>query len=496
MKRNAFSGTSRRDFIKTSGILAAGTILAAQAAPRVHAAESNTIKIAIVGCGGRGGGAVRQALNADPNVVLWAVADTFQDRAFGMAGAVQADLENRDQAKKFDVADDRRFFGFDAYKKAMDALDPGDVVLLTTPPGFRPLHYAYAVEKGLHVFAEKPVAVDIPGLKWLQESNKKAKEKGLKIGVGLNNRHYLRTEETVKAIQDGRIGDVVATYVYRMHSPHRVSPIGNRTPLEQQLRNIFCFTWTTGGFIVDALIHNLDICCWAMGKGDAANIPVACQGYGGRTVRTDQDELIDLACCDFFFEDGRRMTMHTKCIPNTWASFQGVVHGSKGSAVLGEGVGDPKMFSDYNAIKERGDGIIWTPNSPGNDSYQTEHDRLFQAIREDQAWNEMDRGIDATFIPILGRMAVDTGQFLTAEKAWSSKYECVKNVADMNFDTPAPATPDENGNYPMPIPGQTDYWQDEPITNFTAAPAEGTPRRRQGGQGQGGQGRQRRQEQQ
>ena len=458
MNHNAISGTSRRDFLKTSGIVAAGTFLASQSVPRVHAAESNIIKVAIVGCGNRGAGAVRQALNADDNVVLWAVADTFEDKSFGMAAALKADLENREQAKKFNVADDRRFVGFDAYKKAMDSLDPGDVVLLTTPPGFRPLHYAYAVEKGLNVFAEKPVGVDIPGLKWLRESNKKAKEKGLKVGVGLNNRHYLRTAETVMAIQDGKIGDVVSTFVYRMHPPHRVSPIGDRTPLQQQLRNIFCFTWTTGGFIVDALIHNLDICCWAMGKGDDANIPVACQGYGGRTVRTDQDELIDMACCDFHFEDGRKMTMHTKCIPDTWSSFEGIVHGTKGSAVLGEGVGDPKMFADYNADKNRRRGAIWTPESSNNDSYQTEHDRLFKAIRDNQTWNEMERGIGATFVPILGRMASDTGQLVTAEMAWSSTYECVKDVANMTFDTPAPVLPDENGNYAMPIPGQTKYW--------------------------------------
>ncbi|MCL2119735.1 MAG: twin-arginine translocation signal domain-containing protein, partial [Planctomycetaceae bacterium] len=142
MNRNAFSGTSRRDFLKTSGIVAAGTLLATQTAPRVHAQESNTIKIALVGCGGRGGGAVRQALAADPNVELWAVADTFQDKSFGMAGALKADLENKDQAKKFAVADDRRFVGFDAYKKAIDSVGKGGVVLLCTPPGFRTLHFA------------------------------------------------------------------------------------------------------------------------------------------------------------------------------------------------------------------------------------------------------------------------------------------------------------------------------------------------------------------
>ena len=458
MNRKILSNTNRRDFLKTSGVLAAGTVLASQWAPRVHAAESNTLKVVIVGCGGRGSGAIRQALNADPNVVLWAVADTFEDKANNMSRALKADLESRDQGKKFNVTDDRRFVGFDAYKKAMDTLSPGDVVVLATPPGFRPLHYAYAVEKGLNVFAEKPVAVDIPGLKWLQESNKIAIEKGLKVAVGLNNRHYYRTEEAVKAIQDGQIGDVVSTFVYRMAPPHNLSPIGNRTPLEQQLRNIFCFNWTTGGFIVDALIHNLDICCWSMGQGEDAKMPIACQGYGGRVVRKDKDELIDTAMCEFIFDDGRKMTMHTKCIPNTWGCFQGVVHGTKGSAVLGEQVNEPKMFSHYAASKG-GRDAIWTAKAGGNDSYQTEHDRFFKAIRENQPWNEMERGIGATFVPILGRMAVDTGQYVTSDLAWSSEFKYIEDVANMSFDKPAPVMPDENGDYAQPYPGKTIYWK-------------------------------------
>ena len=457
MNREVLSNATRRDFLKTTGVLAAGTVLASQWAPRVHAAESNVIKVAIVGCGNRGAGATRQALAADPNVVLWAVADTFKDKADGITNAIKADLESRDQGKKFDVADDRRFVGFDAYKKAMDTLAPGDVVILATPPGFRPLHYAYAVEKGLNVFAEKPVAVDIPGLKSLRESNEIAKAKGLKVAVGLNNRHYFRTEEMVDAIQKGKIGDVVSTFVYRMHPPHSIGPMRNRTPLEQQLRHIFNFNWTTGGFIVDALIHNLDICCWAMGDGQDAKMPVASQGYGGRVVRKDKDELIDNAMCEFIFDDGRKLTMHTKCIPNTWSCFEAIVHGTKGSAIVGEGVGDPKAFSHYNASKG-GNDPIWTPEARGNDSYQTEHDRFFKAIRENQPWNEMERGIGATFVPILGRMAVDTGQYLTAEKAWSSNFQYVEDIANMSFDKPAPVLPDENGNYAQPYPGRTTYW--------------------------------------
>jgi predicted dehydrogenase len=450
MNRNAFSGTSRRDFLKTSGILAAGTLVATRVAPRVNAEESETIKVARVGCGGRGSGAVRQALNADPNVVLWAVADTFQDKAFGMADALKADLENRDQAKKFNVTDDRRFVGFDAYKKAMDSLDPGDVVLLTTPPGFRPLHFSYAVEKGLNIFAEKPVAVDIPGLNWLKESNKIAVEKGLKVGVGLNNRHYYRTAETVNAIHDGKLGEIMSMWVYRMHPPHGFRPFG-RTPLEDQLRNIFTFDWTSGGFIVDALIHNLDICCWAK-----KSLPVAAQGQGARIFRQEKDQLMTQAAVEYFFEDGSRMMMQTKCYPNIWSPFQANVQGTKGTAVLGEGVGNPAIYTKYNAKKFEPFDASWSASAQGNDSYQTEHDRLFKAIRDNQPWNEMGTGINATFVAVLGRMAAATGQYITDDAAWSSTAALAPNIADLSFDKPAPVMPDADGNYPQPIPGVTE----------------------------------------
>jgi predicted dehydrogenase len=332
----------------------------------------------------------------------------------------------------------------------MDTLNPGDVVLLATPPAFRPLHYAYAVEKGLNIFAEKPLAVDIPGLKSLRESNKKAVEKGLKVAVGLNNRHYLRTEETVKAIHDGKLGDLTSLWVYRMHPTHKIGDIGNQSPLEHQLRHIFNFNWTTGGFIVDALIHNLDICCWAIGQ-----LPVSAQGQGGRLLRTAKDQMIDHAAVEYRFADGRRMMMFAQTIDNTYADFESIIHGTKGSAVVGEGVGEPKMFADFNAQRQRKDNAFWTPESPANNSYQTEHDRFFKAIRNNQPWNELERGIDATFTPILGRMAMETGQWVTAETAWNSTFEYVPNIANLSFDGPFPLVPDENGNYPQPIPGVT-----------------------------------------
>ena len=438
---------TRRTFLKQTGIFAAaGTVLAGSIVPRVHADENSVIKIGFVGCGNRGMGAVRQALDADPNVKLFAVGDVFPDKAQGAVKALKNDLEKQGKEQKFDVPPERTFDGFDSYKKAMDTLSPGDVVLLTTPPAFRPLHYAYAVEKGLNVFAEKPVAVDVPSLKSLLETNKKAAEKGLRVAVGLDKRHYFRTEDAVKEIHDGKLGELYSFHVYRCHPAHKIGPRGNRTPLQQQLRKIFNFNWTTGGFIVDALIHNLDICHWVNQQ-----LPVAALGMGGRLFRRDKDDLIDNACVQYSFADGKKMHMFTVTMDSVWTGFRVVVHGSKGCAVLGEGVADPKFFKDWNG--ELAKDPFWVPQSEANNMKQTHHDRFFKAIREKREWNEMQRGIDATFTSILGRMAIETGKYVTAEEAWSSTFQ-YGDYGALTFDGDSPCMPDENGDYKIPIPGK------------------------------------------
>lgn len=439
-----FSQDNRRVFLKKAGLLTAGTFLAGNFAPKVHAGENNTIEVALIGSGSRGGGAIQQALSADSNVKLKAVADVFKDKTNAIFNHLKESMP-----EKLDMSEEQCFVGFDAYKKAIDVLKPGSVVVMAAPPGFRPLHMDYAVRKGMHVFAEKPLAVDIPGLRSLKETYKMSQEKNLKIGIGLNNRHYQRTAETIDAIHEGKLGDIVSLWVYRLQSTHHLRERRNQSLLEFQLRHIFNFNWTTGGFIVDALIHNLDVCTWAIGQ-----IPVAAQGQGGRIIRTSKDELIDHAAVEYIFADGRKMMMQTKNMDNTWACFRATVHGTKGCAAVGEGVGDPRIYGDYSEKN-----VIWSPKSAWNDSYQTEHDRLFKAIREDQDWNELERGIDATFTPILGRMAVDMGTYLRADAAWTSDFEYAPNLAEMDYDSPAPAQPDENGNYPVPVPGVTRYVQ-------------------------------------
>jgi len=438
--------SGRRDFLKQSSLGAVGAVLATSAmnVPFVHAAEHNTIKVALIGSGNRGQGAARQAVAADPNAVLWAVSDAYPDRSQGAVRNLRTDFTNRELGHKIDVTPERTFDGLDSYKAAMDTLEPGDVALLTSPPAFRPLHFAYAIEKGLHVFAEKPVAVDIPGLKSMRETNEKAKAKGLKVGVGLNNRHYFRTQETIKAIHDGELGALYSFLVFRCHAAHGLGQRGDLTPLQHQLRRIFNFNWLTGGFIVDALIHNLDICCWANQK-----LPVAALGMGGRLFRRDQDDLIDNANVQYMFDDGKIMHMYTVTMNNTWNGFRAVIHGEKGSAFVGEGVPNPRFFQSWD-----GQRPFWTPQSAQNDSYQTEHDVLFKAIRGNTDWNEMDYGIDATFTPIMGRMAIETGQLVTAEEAWNSTFEYAPNIAELTMDSDSPVMPDANGNYPIAVPGR------------------------------------------
>jgi predicted dehydrogenase len=439
---------SRRTFLKQTGALAAtGAVLASSAIPKVHAASGDTIKLAIVGCGGRGMGAAQQALSAnnDPNLKFWAAADVFPGKAQRASEDLKKDLESQEKGHMVDVSPDRTFSEFDGYKKAMDCLEPGDVVLLTTPPAFRPLHYAYAVEKGLNVFAEKPLAVDIPGLRSLRETNKKAMEKGLKIGVGLNNRHYFRTEEIVQAIHAGKLGELFSFLVYRCQPGiHAISPRGNVSPLQHQLRRIFNFNWLTGGFIVDALIHNLDICCWANQK-----IPEYALGMGGRLLRRDEDDLIDNANVQYTFADGKKMHMYTVCIPNTFGDFRAVIHGSKGSAMLGEGVGEPKFYEDWDQKRP-----FWEASANPNNSYQTEHDRFFKAIRDNVAWNELERGINATFTAILGRMATETGKVVTADEAWASTFQYAPDLDKLTLSSDSPMMPDAEGNYRIAQPGK------------------------------------------
>ncbi|MDO4627706.1 MAG: Gfo/Idh/MocA family oxidoreductase [Planctomycetia bacterium] len=438
--------TSRRNFLK-AGAAAAVTMSALSSVPRVHAAGSDTIRIALIGCGGRGRGACFQALSTKEGPVeLVAIADAFEDQAKGFAQILKADEE---KAPLCTFTDDTIFSGLDSYKKAIDCLRPGiDLALLVAPPAFRAMHFEYAVKRGVHVFLEKPFGVDTPTIKRSLAAWKMAQEKGLKVITGLNNRKYFRTEETVKKIQDGAIGDILSCYVYRLHGPCRWNPRDEWSPLQNQLRNYNSFTWISGTPCVDWMVHNIDICCWSKGMH-----PTWVQGTGGRQVREEKDELMDHIVCDYEFPDGVKLVMQVRHISNTWSSFRSVIRGTKGMAVVGEGIGEPKIFKGYNVVN---DDVIWKSEMPKNDSYQEEHNRLAKMIREDLPCEDVDFCIKSNFTGIMGRMAMESGQELTWDTAWNSTYELCPNIDGLQFDGDSPyIMPDADGNYQTAKPGIT-----------------------------------------
>lgn len=438
--------TTRRSFLKTTSTAAAGAALAgALATPRPgYCAEANTIKVALVGCGGRGTGAAAQALSTEGPVKLWAMADVFENRL----SKSQQSLAQQ-HAAKMDVPQERRFIGFDAYKHAIDSLGKGDVVLLATAPAFRPIHLEYAVQKGVNVFMEKSFAVDGPGIRRVLKAGELAKEKNLKIAGGLMSRHYVPLEEAMDQIHNGRIGEVIYANAYRMHDPVGIKPReAGMSELAYQISNYSCFTWLNGSFIVDWLIHNIDVCCWA--KNDW---PVVVQGMGGRQVREDADQLFDHYTAEYTFADGTRLLAQGRHISNCWGFFGAQILGAKGLGVLGEMQPKPRLWEGY---KQRSEKQIWSYQGPPCDHYQREHNLLIDAIRNDKPYNETERCAKSCLTAIMGRMACESGQAITFEDALASNKALAPDLEKItSFDSPAPVVTDATGHYPIAMPGRT-----------------------------------------
>ncbi|MCX7825224.1 MAG: Gfo/Idh/MocA family oxidoreductase [Verrucomicrobiae bacterium] len=436
--------TSRRDFLKLSGGAVAASALAGVAIPRVHAVGSDTIKVALIGCGGRGTGAASNALSTQSGPVkLHAMADVFEDR-------LQKSLDGlkKKHKEKVEVPKDRQFVGFDAYKKAMDTLGPEDVVLLTTPPAFRPLHLEYAVQKGLHVFMEKAFAVDAPGIRRVLKAGEEARKKNLKIAGGLMSRHSKPLEAAIEQIHKGAIGDIITCWAYRVHGPVGFQPkAANMSELMHQIRNYSCFTWLNGSFILDWLIHNLDVCCWVKNAW-----PVSAQGQGGRQTRTEPDQLFDHYAVEYHFPDGTRLFAQGRHIAKCWGFFGCIIHGTRGSGVLGEGISQPRLFKDH---KQTAGNQIWEFKGTSVAPHQAEHDLLFEAIRQNKPYNETERSAYAAMTGILGRMAAESGQLITWEQAMASNLELAPGREKLPADSQPPVMPDANGRYPIAMPGTT-----------------------------------------
>jgi len=439
----ATTPTTRRQFLKTSSAALAGAALAASVPRPGYAAENTTIKIALVGCGSRGSGAAAQALSTQGPTRLWAMADVFDHR-------LQSSLNNIKQGreKQVEVPPERQFIGLDGFKKAMDSLGKGDLVLLATPPAFRPIHFEYAVQKGLNVFMEKSFAVDAPGIRRVLNAGQEAAKKNLKVAGGLMSRHYKPLQECIQQIHDGRIGEILSEWAYRMHGPVGLNPKQpGMKELAYQITNYSNFTWLNGSFIVDWLIHNIDVCCWI--KNDW---PVSVQGMGGRQVRQEPDQLFDHYAAEYTFADGTRLLAQGRHMTNCWDLFGDIIQGTSGSAILGEGQPKPRLFKDH---RQNSENLIWSYKGPDCDHYQREHDLLFDAIRNDKPYNETERCAKSCLTAIMGRMACESGKLITWDQAFASNLQLAPGLDDYTWDSEPPAMPNPTGHYPVAMPGQT-----------------------------------------
>lgn len=442
--------SSRRDFLKDTGRIAGVAALVGTASTHVYAAEDNTIQTALVGCGGRGGGAASNSLSVQNGPTkLIAMADVIPDQ---LEESYQA-LKSK-HSDKVEVSEDRKYIGFDAYQKAMDCLSAGDVVILTTPPAFRWVHYTYAIEKGLNVFMEKPVTVDGPTTRKMLALNVKAKAKNMKVAVGLMCRHCKARGELFNRIQDGQIGEVLELRAYRMRGPTGSAATGPKpegiSELMYQIKRFHAFLWASGGAVSDFLIHNVDESCWM--KNDW---PVKAEASGGRHYRGDMvDQNFDNYNVEYTFSDGTKLFLRGRTIPGCSLKFASFAHGSKGSAVISTSGHIPAKSRIYKGYDmENKDDIVWAYPQPEPNPYQLEWDDLIDAIRNDKPYNEVDRGAKASLVTSMGRMAAHTGQVITYDQILNGDHEFAPDVDKLTLDSPAPLLADADGKYPVPLPG-------------------------------------------
>jgi len=396
--------SSRREFLQT----AAGAALAANLtiAQNAHAAGSDVLKVGLIGCGGRGTGAASQALNADKNVKLTAMGDAFLDRLESSLAALKKDKAIAD---KIDVKDDHKFAGFDAYKQVIDS--GVDVVVLCEPPHFRPSHLKYAIDKGKHVFAEKPVAVDAPGIRSVLATCEEAKKKNLSVVSGLCLRYDAGFQDTIKRIHDGAMGDIVTLQANDLRGGiWQKERQPDWTDMHFQMRNWYHFTWLSGDFNVEQHVHFLDICAWVMKD----EYPVRCVGQGGRQVRSAPGHIYDHFAIVYEYAKGQKLFSFCRQIPRCKNDISAQVMGTKGVGHLTESDGKMSLTTL---------GTPWVYRGKHKDMYQVEHDELFASIRKGKPINNADYMAKSSLMAIMARMAAYTGQQITWDMAFNSKED-------------------------------------------------------------------------
>ncbi|OAI47608.1 oxidoreductase [Planctomycetaceae bacterium SCGC AG-212-F19] len=394
--------SSRREFLQSSAALAAASL----AAPAVHAAGSDILKVGLIGCGGRGTGAASQALNADKNVKLTAMGDAFGDRLESSLERLKKDAAI---AGKIDVKPDHCFVGFDAYKQVIDS--GVDVVVLCEPPHFRPSHLKYAVEKGKHVFAEKPCAVDAPGIRSVLATCEEAKKKNLSVVSGLCLRFDAGFQETIKRIHDGALGDILTMQANDLRGGiWQKERQPDWTDMHFQMRNWYHFTWLSGDFNVEQHVHFLDICAWVMKD----EYPVRCVGQGGRQVRNAPGHIYDHFAIVYEYANGQKLFSFCRQIPRCKNDISAQVMGTKGVGHLTESDGKMSLTTL---------GAPWFYRGKHKDMYQVEHDELFASIRAGKPINNANYMAKSSLMAIMARMTAYTGQQITWDMAFNSKED-------------------------------------------------------------------------
>ncbi len=429
---------SRRDFLKASTFAAGAAALGGLSLARsAHAAGSDLVKIALIGCGGRGTGAAANALSTKANVRLVAMADAFKDSLDASLGALRKQFKDR-----VDVPDERKFVGLDGYQKAMES--GVDLVLLCTPPGFRPMQFEAAVKAGKHVFMEKPLATDAPGIRRIRAANETAKQKKLAVAVGHHLRHERQYRDIVGRIHRGEIGELKYLRVYFDMGPLWIRPRRpNQTEMQYQVRNWYYFTWLSGDHIVEQHVHDLDVGNWM-----AREHPIEAQGMGGRQVRVGKDvgEIFDHHAVEFTYASGVKMFSYCRQIAGCWDSFSQHATGTQGSAdIVGHGSAVMQVAGQPPKKWRR-----------AHDGHQIEMDDLLAALAAGKTYNEVDRAADSTMTAILGRMATYSGKLVTWEAAVNSQLDLTpKKLA---WDGKTLVKPGPDGCYPCAMPGVTKAW--------------------------------------
>lgn len=438
--------SGRREFLKASGLLTGGALLSSlpfsSKAAGYYFTAADTIKVALIGCGGRGTGAAQQALNTKQNVKIVALADAYRDRLDNAYKALtERGAKAADGTPKVDVPEDHKFVGFDAYKQAI-AL--ADVVILASPPGFRPSHFEEAVRQNKQIFMEKPVATDAPGVRRVLAAAEEAKKKKLNVVVGLQRRYQPNYREMIKRIHDGALGDIVGGSVYWVSGGVWQKPRKpDQTEMDYQMRNWYYFNWLCGDHITEQHVHNIDVANWVKDS-----YPVSCQGTGGRQVRTGKDygEIFDHHIVDYLYADGTTINSQCRHYEGTYSKVDEMFVGTKGKV---------DTFGQKSALLAYKGAPIYVHNGKGDGNpYQIEHDELFDAIAKGEyKFADAERVAKSTMTAIMGRMATYSGKVVKWDEALNSQIDLFPDK--LAWDAMPKSQPDANGLYPIAIPGKT-----------------------------------------